>query len=212
MKQVCNALDPTRRFVPTSSSGPNFLGIEADFGKGLHHDVHGPWNIPGTFAEWERYWQADDALIRSEVGVPGASSAQVIEAYCNGNPLPGDATNPAWRHVCAWWFQWKEYLAAGGNPESLAEFVAWSQRRQTDGLAVALRACLGRFPRCGGFIIWMGHDCFPCPINTAIFDWQANPKPAATALAAIVRELGLIQPRPAIEMSRAAKPKPQLVP
>jgi beta-mannosidase len=208
MKRICDTLDPTRRFVPTSSSGPSFLGNESDFGKGMHHDVHGPWNIPGTFAEWQKYWAADDALIRSEVGVPGASSAEVIEAYCNGQSLPGDGTNPLWRHVCTWWFQWKPYLAAGGNPQSLQDFVTWSQKRQADGLSVALRACLGRFPRCGGFIIWMGHDCFPCPINTAIFDWHAQPKPAATALAAIVREHGLIQPPPAIAAAILKPAKP----
>lgn len=208
MRSVVELLDPTRRFVATSSSGPNFLGIEADFGKGLHHDVHGPWNISGTLGDWERYWQNDDALFRSEVGVPGASPAEVIERYCNGDTLPGDATNATWRHVCAWWFQWKEYLASGGDPRSLEDFVTWSQRRQAEGLAIALRACIRRFPRCGGFIVWMGHDCFPCPINTAIFDWLGHPKPAAVAMAAIVREYGLVHPRLTIDASVLPMMKP----
>ena len=44
-----------------------------------------------------------------------------------------------------------------------------------------------RFPRCGGFIIWMGHDCFPCPSNTSIIDAEGNPKPAYHAVAEIFR-------------------------
>jgi hypothetical protein len=29
----------------------------------------------------------------------------------------------------------------------------------------------------------MGHDCFPCPINTAVIDYHGRPKPAAQAIA-----------------------------
>jgi len=35
-----------------------------------------------------------------------------------------------------------------------------------------------RFPRCGGILLWMGHDSFPCPANTAIIDFWGRPKPA----------------------------------
>jgi len=33
----------------------------------------------------------------------------------------------------------------------------------------------------------MGHDCFPCPNNTAILDFDGRPKPAALALGEIFR-------------------------
>ena len=52
---------------------------------------------------------------------------------------------------------------------------------------IAAQACRSRFPRCGGFIIWMGHDCFPCAANTSIIDFEGNPKPAALALRKIWR-------------------------
>lgn len=184
MKKVVEQFDPTRRFVPTSSSGPKFFGDEKDFGKGLHHDVHGPWNIPGTLEEWKAYWDADDALIRSEVGVPGASSAEMIRAYCQDEGLPANLTHPAWRHVAGWWIQWEAYLKEGGSPESLDAYVHWSQERQASAISYVVNACRKRFPRCGGVILWMGHDCFPCPVNTAVFDFKGKPKPAASAIQA----------------------------
>ncbi|NQT18394.1 MAG: hypothetical protein HQ592_01725 [Planctomycetes bacterium] len=46
---------------------------------------------------------------------------------------------------------------------------------------MAAEACNGRFPAIGGILLWMGHDCFPCASNTAIIDFEGNPKPAAIA-------------------------------
>ena len=79
----------------------------------------------------------------------------------------------------------------GREPASLEEFVAWSQARQAEALVIAARACKGRFPRCGGFIIWMGHDSFPCTANTAIVDFDGEPKPAALALREVFRNQAL---------------------
>jgi len=55
-------------------------------------------------------------------------------------------------------------------------------------LSLAASACMSRFPRCGGFIVWMGHDCFPCTANTSIVDLNGQPKPAAIALGKIFRQ------------------------
>ena len=41
---------------------------------------------------------------------------------------------------------------------------------------------LRTFPGIGGFIVWMGHDPFPCPCNTAVLDFHGRMKPAALAL------------------------------
>jgi beta-mannosidase len=176
-------LDPSRRFLPSSASGPRFVADAKDFGNGLHWDVHGPWR-----GETEEYWQRDDALFRSEVGAPGASPAAVINQYAGGLPvLPGSLANPLWRRV-SWWLEWPEFLAEQGRePRDLEEFVAWSQQRQAVFLTRAVAACQGRFPRCGGIILWMGHDSFPCPTNTAILDFHGQEKPAALAVGKLFR-------------------------
>jgi beta-mannosidase len=179
LEQVVHELDPTRRFVPTSASGPRFVANEADFGKGLHWDVHGPWR-----GESEEYWRNDDALFRSELGAPGASPADLVEKYAGElATLPASLDNPLWRRT-SWWIEWPEFIEAHGrDPGDLAEFVAWSQQRQATLLARAVRACKDRFRHCGGVILWMGHDSFPCTANTAILDFAGKSKPAADAVA-----------------------------
>lgn len=176
--------DPGRRFVPTSAFGPTFLADAADFGQGIHWDVHGPWKDPGDTPEESRnYWRRDDALLRSEVGAAGASPAALIRRYAGGwNPLPADLGNELWRR-CSWWLDWDAYMAeTGGNVGNLESYVAWSQTRQAEGLARAIAASKSRFPEMGGVILWMGHDCFPCPINTSIFDFDGRPKPAVEVI------------------------------
>jgi len=182
-------LDPTRRFLPTSSSGPRFGAAAEDFGKGLHHDVHGPWNHGGPLDSWYAYWGGDDALLRSETGMPGSSSVEILRTYGGELAQPPDKhRNPWYRHVSPWWDQWGAYLAAGGAPESLEDYVTWSQKRQADALSHVARTCRDRFPAMGGLLFWMGHDCFPCPTNTAVIDFNGEPKPAGEAIGRIFTE------------------------
>jgi beta-mannosidase len=188
LAEVVAELDPGRRFLPTSACGPRFMADAADYGKGLHWDVHGPWRVEGGSVEAHHaYFAGDDSLLRSEVGVAGASPAPLIRQYAGGfSPVPGTVDNPLWRRT-SWWVDWPQYVAeTGAEPETLEAFVRWSQQRQADGLRIAAERCLARFPACGGFIIWMGHDAFPCTANTSILDFHGEPKPAAHALAAVI--------------------------
>ena len=134
--------------------------------------------------EWEAYWHADDALFRSEIGAPGCAAADLIRKYKGDcQVLPIHHSNPFWRNPIAWWLQASQFEQEMGHaPASLEEYVGWSQNRQARALVTAVKACKERFPRCGGALLWMGHDTFPCPTNTAIIDFEGQPKPAATAL------------------------------
>lgn len=180
--------DPGRRFLESSSSGPRFCAAEKEFGQGLHWDIHGPWKMERTVAEWREYWEKEDALFRSETGSPGASPVDVIEAARGEHPaLPATLANPLWRRN-KWWIEWPRFVEeTGRDGAGLAEYVAWSQARQATALSTALRIYKGKFPRCGGMIFWMGHDCFPCPANTSILDYHGRPKPAALAIGELWR-------------------------
>jgi beta-mannosidase len=182
--------DPQRRFLATSPSGPRVWAGAAEYGRGVHWDVHGPWEMEGPFDEWEAYWRGDDALFRSETGCPSASSAHIIRRYAGNLPeLPATRDNPLWRRTW-WWIDWPHFIKERGRePRDLDEYVAWSQGRQAKALAAAVRPAVERFPRCGGILIWMGHDSFPCTANTSIVDFEGDPKPAALALGAIFRAI-----------------------
>lgn len=175
LSQIVKREDPERRFVPASASGPRFTAKRECFGQGLHHDVHGPWNAEG---DWQEYWQSDDALFRSEVGMPGASDASLIKKYCGEcDPLPVSHDNPYWQHLSSWWIQDK--MAEG---ITLEDYCQKSQELQAEVLGWAAEKTKARFPGIGGMIIWMGHDCAPVPVNTSVIDFEGKPKPAYYAL------------------------------
>ncbi len=188
MAEVVAEMDPERRFLATSSTGPLFYATPDNYGKGLHWDVHGPWKAEPDLAKWREYWDGDDALFRSETGCPGCSPVEIINAHCGDeSPWPVDRTNPLWRYPVDWWLEIDTYRALhdGQDPKDLNEYVTWSQTRQAEALEYAVRACKQRFPKCGGILLWMGHDCFPCTANTSILDFYGNPKPAALAVSRV---------------------------
>lgn len=183
-------MDPRRRYLATSPSGPRFGADREAFGTGRHWDVHGPWHVHGDLeTDYREYWSLNDALFHSEIGVAGASPADVIRRYKGSLPeTPGTKDNPLWRRT-AWWVDWPLFTQeCGREPSDLEEYVVWSQDRQRRALAIAARSAKGRFPRCGGFLIWMGHDSFPCTANTSIIDFHGNLKPAGKEVAQIYRQ------------------------
>ena len=188
-EEICAEEDPTHRFLATSPTGPSFCFSGENVGKGVHWDTHGPWKAEGDLSQWAEYWSMDDSLFRSETGSPGPSSAEIIRRSAGEyDVMPISQTNPLWRRGSHWWVEPEQFAKEHGRePKDLEEYVAWGQERQKQALTIAVKTCKDRFPKCGGVIIWMGHDCFPCNANTSIVDFDGNPKPAALAIADIWR-------------------------
>ena len=189
LQEVANQHDPARCFLPTTPFGPVGSFTRESCGKSQHWDVHGPWNFDGPVdGPWSELWRNDDAMFHSELGAPSASPAAMIRRFCGNLPAtPGSQSNPLWNRQ-PWWIDWSKFAAENGRePATLEEFVTWSQKRQADALVLAVSTAQSRFPACGGVILWMGHDCFPCTSNTSIVDFDGNPKPAALALRKVIR-------------------------
>ena len=188
LQEVVRELDPHRRYIPTSPCGPRASANSADFGKGMHWAVHGGAAMMAP-ADAEQYWAADDALFRPEVYCPGASSVTTIEKYAGEfATFPATADNPYWTRLTTWWIDWHRLVAIHGRePNDLAEYVAWSQSNQALMMSREMQACKARFPRCGGVLMWSGHDTFPLTINSSLIDFDGNLKPAAPAVAEVWR-------------------------
>jgi beta-mannosidase len=187
LAEVVAEMDPQRRFLPTSPSGPRFGADRERFGAGEHWDVHGPWHVQGSLdGEYQDYWNGNDALFHSEIGAAGASPVEIIRRYKGPLPeTPGTKENPLWRRT-SWWVEWPIFVEeTSREPRDLEEYVAWSQERQRRALSIAARSAKGRFPRCGGFLVWMGHDSYPCTANTSVIDFDGRLKPAGEELARI---------------------------
>jgi len=137
----------------------------------------------GLDHRWSDYWEADDSLLRSETGCPGAMDPKVLQQYVPSYDLmPVQRKNPVWGRN-PWWIESDVFeLEYGRAPESAEEYCTWSQERQAKALEIAVKTTKKRFPGSGGIIIWMGHDCFPCAANTSIIDVDGNPKPAYYAI------------------------------
>ncbi|WP_375386267.1 hypothetical protein [uncultured Microbacterium sp.] len=167
------------KVVAATPSGPSYSAEEAEYGHGLHHDVHGPWAHEGDLDSWRRYWHSDDAMLRSEVGIAGASPHDLL---VSSGLLPLDERRrlTLWRHSSKWWLN--------GTEQPTPEWMAESQARQAELLALAMQATLDRFPSCAGFFVWMGHDAFPCAVSLSIVDFWGRPKPAAIAIGRVLSE------------------------
>lgn len=189
INEVVSEIDPTRRFVPTSGSGPRSCDDPAVYGKGMHWDVHGPYSSYNNIDEAEAFYGKDDALFRSEVCAPGASPIEIIRRYVGDcQEFPCSADNPYWARPTPWWNEWQKFInLVGREPESLQDYVNWSQEHQAWNLAAAYRIRKERFPTNGGIMIWTGHDTFPIPTNASILDYNGDPKPAAIAISKVLK-------------------------
>lgn len=183
-------LDHGRRFLQTSPLGPRLHNDLHDCGKGLFWDTHGPWNFSGPVdGYWKELWDKGDSMFYSELGAPGASPVEIIEKYKGDlEAFPCSSDNPYWNRN-PWWIDWPKFIQEKGHaPKNLEEYVTWSQARQAAALGLAARAALSRFPSCGGFMVWMGHDAFPCTANTSVIDFDGNLKPSGVELGKVYRE------------------------
>ena len=190
LQQTAQALDPYHRFIPTSPYGPRAGASVADFGKGLHWDVHGGAAMFTHLEEAQQYWAADDALFRSEIYCPGASPVELIHKYAGEfSVFPASIDNPYWTRLTTWWNDWQKMITLHGRqPNDLQEYVAWSQDYQAVMLAHEMQACKDRFPGCGGVLLWSGHDTFPLTINSSLIDFDGRLKPSALAVSAVWRK------------------------
>jgi len=188
LQEVTQAHDPRHRFIPTSPCGPRAWADPADFGKGLHWAVHSGATL-STLAEAEYYWAHDDAMFRPEIYCPGASPVALIEKYAGDfSVFPATVENPYWTRLTTWWIDWVRLIAIHGRePVDLAEYVAWSQANQALMMSREMQACKARFPRCGGVLMWSGHDTFPLTINSSLIDFDGNLKTAALAVKKVWR-------------------------
>ena len=193
LRDTLAARDPHHRFIATSPTGPRFCADAKEYGLGIHHDIHGPWGLGGfegdTFRErleqWRDYFAQDDALIRSELGMPGAASPECLWRYADPD-LVWPPQGQYWQHTASWWIQWdlcRSTMDAITEPQAgVAAYIKETQAHQAEAYGIAAKLCKERFPKCGGIIIWMGHDCFPCPANNSVIDFLRTPKPAFYAL------------------------------
>lgn len=179
LDELVKDLDPDKYFLPCSPFGPEFFGNEKTYGKGVHYDVHGRWNY---MEDHYVFYDRDDSLFRSEVGTPGASSAETIRSIAHKlHSWPPNEKNPLWLHHGSCWIQWEQLTRLFGqwdeDKDLLEEYVMASQYLQAESLRYVVEAVRRREPAVGGVIIWMGNEPFANTSNTSLLDYNGKVKP-----------------------------------
>ena len=191
---LVSAEHPGAVFLPASASGPRFNATEAEFGKGVHHDVHGPWLYEGEEKHY-RFFNGDDALFRSETGCPAPSRLELLERFSGDMALwPPSASNLFWTHRGSWWILLPEMSRMFGpwnDAAELGRYVTLARYLQAEALRYAAESTLRRRPEASGMIVWMGNEPFPNATNTSLLEYDGAPKPAYGALAGVFSPLHL---------------------
>ena len=184
LKRVSGEMDAGKPFLPVSPSGPTFKARAEDFGKNMHHDVHGPWSF-SEVTDYFGFFNHDDALIRTETGAPGAARMEALEKYRGEFPLwPPDERNPLWMHKGSWWIQVDELTRLFGpfSEDQLPMYIMASRYLQAVALSYSAESIRRREPQTSGFIIWMGNEPYPNTANTSLIEYDGVPKPAFYAV------------------------------
>lgn len=187
-QELLAAIDPGKRFQASSPSGPTFYAFPENFGKGVHHQTHGPWGWGHvSFDKWHDYWNRDDSLFRSENGVPGCSSVEALERHKGDASLwPPSYANRHWVVPTAAWIPWEDVVKTFGEiadePASLPTVVKAHRYMQAESYRYAAETCRRRWPTCSGYIIWMGHDNLHNTSNNSVIQTEGATKPAYDVL------------------------------
>jgi beta-mannosidase len=177
LRDVVHELDPSRRWYPTSPTGPNH-----------DYDVHGPWEHQGLRKHYEHY-DTRTSLLHSEFGVEGMTNRRALEALIDEeHRWPADRSNPLYEHLGAWWNNAGLVQEAfGGRIEDVETMRRASQWLQYEGLRYAVEAQRRRWPQCSGTLPWQFNESFPNAWCTSAVDYHGVSKPAYYGVARAYR-------------------------
>lgn len=189
LQKLVEQLDPDACFLPCSASGPTFCAAQEEFGQGIHHENHGPWNYLGPKAQYE-YYNQDDSLLRSESGTPAVNRLETLEKVKGDFELwPPDLSNFFWLHHGAWWIPrplMTEFFGEWSDTQQdLETFIALSQYIQFESLRYAASSMLRRWPNASGYLIWAGNEPYPNSCNCNVVEQDGTPKRGYYALQSI---------------------------
>ena len=184
-------------YRPTSPYGPAYDPKPENFGRGVHHDVHGPWKYQGVRGQYELF-NANDCLFHSESGAEGCACERSVRACVPDDRFwPPDKTNRQWVHHAGWWVNTDVIAELFGPPRNIDRFITATQFVQAEALRYVIESNRRRKFKCGGSMLWQMNEPWPNVSATTCVDWFGVPKPAYyyVARACRPRHVSLQYPR-----------------
>ena len=179
LRQVVAEEDPSRAWLPTSSSGPQFSNGLPDEDKLAEdfHDVHGPWEYQGQVEQYTLYNGAT-SLFHSEFGAEGLTNRRALDAtIAPEHQQPVSLDNPVWMHRAAWWVKERAWQQVFGPIPDVAAAVRGTQFTQFEGVRYAIEANRRRSFHNSGSIPWQFNEPYPMAACTSAVDYFGEPKP-----------------------------------
>lgn len=179
LREIVDREDGTRMMFPTTASGGLPNGDLSKVGKGIHHDIHGPWTFTGNEAHY-RFYNEMDSLLHAEFGADGFCNPAAAERMLSEGQrkMSEISENYVWRHKAEWWDPMPLSEEIFGKSVDLEEQIWLSQFIQAEALRYAIEANRRRAFNNSGSIIWQFDEPYPNLCCTNIIDYFCEPKAA----------------------------------
>lgn len=178
LKETVERYDGQRLMLPTTASGPMPNGNLDRIGKGLHHDIHGPWTFDGN-EEHYKFYNNIDSQLHSEFGCAGFCNREVFDKIFSEKEknLADINSDYIWRHKAEWWNIAPVLESIFGKAQSVNELLSLGQFMQAEGVRYAVEANRRRAFENSGSILWQLNEPYPNLSCTNLVDYFGNPKP-----------------------------------
>ncbi len=179
LRDVVEELDPGRKWLHTSGSGPYYQNADINFVGGKMHDVHGPWNILAP-DEFYKTYNAYDMMAHFEFGCQSSASVLALERFMPEKYLwPIDENNPMAQYHGRMWVGTKTLIEPYfGDLADYKEFCCASRFIQWEQIRYALEAHRRMGKRCACSCLWHMGEPWPNASDTCTIDAYDQVKPA----------------------------------
>ncbi len=171
LSKICQSLDPTRPYRPSSPFG----GEDA---AGRHEGDRHNWEVWSQGIDYPAYLE-DNGRFISEFGWQAPPTMELLEAYLEKEDLTPRSYAFKAHEKQTGGLELLRALLAVHYPvsEDLRLFVLYSQLNQGDALKTAVTHWRSRMFKTSGCLIWQLNDCWPV-ISWSLIDYGLNPKAA----------------------------------
>ena len=182
MEKVVRRLDPSRKWLHTSGSGPVIQNANPEYLGGAMHDVHGPWEVFGP-EEFYRMYNAYDMMAHTEFGCPAGASVQTLETILPEQYLwPLDETNPMANYHGRLWVVTSGSMAKlernFGRIDNYKDYALTTRFAQWEQLRYALEAHRRMGRKFAAAALWAFGEPWANVNECCSVDAYDQPKPA----------------------------------
>jgi beta-mannosidase len=171
LRRVCQFLDPTRPYRPSTPFG-------GEDSSGRHEGDRHNWEVWSQGIDYPAYLQ-DNGRFISEFGWQAPPTMKLLSAYIEKQDLTPDSFAFRAHEKQIGGLELLKALLSIHYPlaANMDQFVLYGQLNQGEALKTAVTHWRSRMFKTSGCLVWQLNDCWPV-ISWALIDYGLNPKAA----------------------------------